>query len=60
MLEAYSKFNQLELSGSFCSSRGTPVVPLMLKEGSDGRRYLSTITDGLINTEWFNDSWKLR
>jgi hypothetical protein len=60
MLDAYIKFNQLELSGSFCSSRGTPVVPLMLKEGSDGERYLSTVTDGLINTEWFNDSWKLR
>jgi hypothetical protein len=60
MLKAYSKVSELELSGSFCSSRGTPTVPLMLKEGSDGKRYLSTITDGMINSEWFEDSWKLR
>lgn len=59
-LEGHSKVYKLEISGSLCSDRGTLEVPLLLRQEANGDRGLSTVVDGRIDLDWFQDEWQLR
>ncbi len=58
-LSGYEKQTEYEMSAGYCSNDGQIRIPVLLRLDGNGPR-LGTVVDGIIDTDFLRDDWRLR